>query len=160
MRETPAPDLFREFLRVISAFHDYEVEYILVGGVAMIFHGLERFTRDIDVFVKPEHENIARLRTALHAVFDDVSIDEITSEELHAYPVIRYGTPDDFYIDIMTRLGDAVTYDELEYEIIHQQGIPVRIATPKTLYTLKNDTVREKDRVDAAFLQQFFNVGS
>lgn len=153
-------DQFDEFLTVISALNAHEVEYILVGGVALIFHGMERLTLDVDIFIKPNPENIVRLRQALHSVFEDSSIEEITSQELQAYPVIRYGTPDDFYIDIMTRLEEAVTYDDLEYEIMEHRGIPVRIATPKTLYDLKKDTVRPKDRLDAAFLQQFLNENS
>jgi len=133
---------FDAFLQVLAALDAYEVEYILVGGVAVIFHGMERLTRDIDVFVKPVPDNIARLRKALYSIFEDPAIEEITSQELQAYPVIRYGTPNDFYIDIMTQLGQAITYDDLEHEIIEYQGIPIRIATPKTLYDLKNSMFR------------------
>ncbi len=153
-------DQFDEYLKVIAALNRHRVEYILVGGVAVIFYGMQRLTRDVDLFINPTPDNIIRLRQALHSVFDDVSIEEITIEELQTYPVIRYGTPDDFYIDIMTRLGEAVVYHDLAYEIIEQQGVPVRIATPKTLYDLKKDTVREKDRVDSAFLQQILNEKS
>jgi hypothetical protein len=153
-------DQLDEFLTVISALNAHDVKYILVGGVALIFHGMERLTLDVDIFIQPSSENIVRLRQALHSVFEDPSIEEITVQELQAYPVIRYGTPNDFYIDIMTRLGEAATYDDLEYEIIEHQGISIRIATPETLYDLKKDTVRQKDRLDAAFLQQFLNENS
>lgn len=150
-------DQLEYFLQVIKALNDYQVEYILIGGVAVIFHGMDRLTRDIDVFVKMEPHNIERLRKALHAVFDDASIEEITFDELTQYPVIRYGPPEDFYIDILTRLGEAASYEDLEYELIEYEGIPVRIATPETLYNLKKDTIREKDKADAFFLQQLID---
>ena len=111
-------DQLNAFFFFFSALNTYRVEYILVGGVAVIFHGMERLTRDIDLFVKLVPDNIVRLRKALYSVFDDSSIEEITCEELRTYPVIRYGTPDDFYIDIMTRLGNVVAYDDLEFEVI------------------------------------------
>lgn len=145
------------FLQVIKALNDYQVEYILIGGVAVIFHGMDRLTRDIDVFVNMEPQNIERLRKSLHAVFDDASIEEITFDELAQYPVIRYGPPEDFYIDILTRLGEAAAYEDLDYEVLDYEGIPVRIATPETLYQLKKDTIREKDKIDAFFLRELIN---
>lgn len=86
-------DQFRDFIQVFAAFDKHEVDYILIGGVAVVLHGMERLTRDIDIFVKMAPENIDKLRKALHAAFDDTSIEEITLSELQKYPVIRYGTP-------------------------------------------------------------------
>lgn len=149
---------FKNFLSVLGALDKKEVEYILVGGVAVLLHGIERLTRDIDIFVKMDDKNIERLREALHSVFEDESIEEITLEELQKYAVIRYGTPDDFYIDIIARLGEAAVYDDLEYEIIDYQGIKIRIATPGTLYNLKKDTVRYKDKFDAAYLKELIDI--
>ena len=81
-------DQFRDFMAVLNAFDKHEVDYILIGGVAIILHGMERLTRDVDIFVKMNAENIDKLREALHSIFDDTSIDEITLEELNKYPVI------------------------------------------------------------------------
>jgi len=143
---------FEQFKRVLDALAKHKVDYILVGGVAVILHGIERLTRDIDIFVKMEHRNIERLRNALHSIFDDESIDEITLEELQKYAVIRFGVTDDFCVDIMARIGEVAVYEDLEFETILQDGINVRIATPQTLYNLKKDTIRHKDRFDAAYL--------
>jgi predicted nucleotidyltransferase len=143
---------FEQFKRVLDALAKHKVDYILVGGVAVILHGIERLTRDIDIFVKLEHRNIERLRNALHSIFDDESIDEITLEELQKYAVIRFGVNDDFCVDIMARIGEVAVYEDLEFETILHDGINVRIATPETLYNLKKDTIRHKDRFDAAYL--------
>jgi hypothetical protein len=148
----------KSFLRVLDALDKEQVQYILVGGVAVILHGIERLTRDIDIFVKLDAENIQRLRKALLSIFDDESIEEITLEELQEFAVIRYGTPDDFYIDIMARIGEVAVYEDLEYETIYYEGIKIKIATPETLYNLKKDSLRYKDKFDAAYLKDFIEI--
>jgi hypothetical protein len=148
----------KNFLRVLDALEKQKVQYILVGGVAVILHGIERFTRDMDIFVKMDDKNIGRLRKALLSIFEDESIEEITLEGLLEFAVIRYGTPDDFYIDIMARIGEVAVYEDLEYETIHYEGIKIKIATPETLYKLKKDSIRYKDKFDAAYLKDFIDI--
>ena len=143
---------FEQFMHVLDALAKHKVDYILVGGVAVILHGIERLTRDIDIFIKMEHRNIERLRNALHSIFDDESINEITLEELQKYAVIRFGVNDDFCVDIIARIGEVAVYEDLDFEILLYDGINVRIATLETLYNLKKDTIRHKDRFDAAYL--------
>jgi len=41
-------------------FNKNKVEYLIVGGYALAFHGAPRFTGDIDLFVRPVHENAER----------------------------------------------------------------------------------------------------
>ncbi|MBN1352899.1 nucleotidyltransferase [candidate division KSB1 bacterium] len=145
---------FKDFLLVLKALDDHNVDYVLIGGVAVILHGLERLTRDIDLFIKMIPKNIDNFRKALSSVFNDTSIEEITLKELQDYPVIRYGTPNGFYIDIMTRLGEAVSFEDLEYEIIESRGVKIKIATPEILYNLKKDSLRDKDKIDVQFLKE------
>ena len=145
---------FKEFIKVLKVLDEYNVEYILIGGVAVILHGIERLTRDIDIFVKMVPKNIKKLREALYCVFNDSSIEEINFNELKKYPVIRYGTPGGFNIDIITHIGKVFGFEDLEFEIIEFQGIKIKIATPETLYKLKKDTLRYKDKGDAVFLKE------
>ncbi|MGD2090188.1 MAG: hypothetical protein PVH61_28685 [Candidatus Aminicenantes bacterium] len=148
-------DLFKKFLQVLEAFEKEEVDYILVGGLAVILHGMPRLTQDIDVFVKMNPGNIGKLQKALHRVYqDDESINEITLDELNHYSVIRYGSPDGFYIDIMARLGEVATYDNLEYETIIVDEISIKVATAEKLFELKKDTLRLEDKRDAFFLSE------
>lgn len=144
---------FGIFLKVMEALAKADVDYILIGGYAVIIHGFPRFTQDVDIYVKMEQENISRLRCALDEVFHDESLKEITIEEIEAFPVIRYGSPDGFVIDIIGKLGEASTFDDLEYESVEVEGKIVRVATPETLYRLKSGTVRPQDQRDAEFLR-------
>ena len=142
------------FMKVFEALEDKHVEYVLVGGVAVIFQGLPRATEDVDIFIKMDQTNVQRLRDALMSLYEDPCIDEITLGELESYPVIRYGTPEGFYIDILARLGEAIAFDDLDVEMVEVHGVMVRVATPETLYRLKKDTVRPKDQQDALFLEK------
>ena len=82
-----------------------------------------------------------------------MDIEEITLEELGEYAVVRYGTPNDFFIDIMARIGEIADYDNIESEVVDYNGTSVVIATPEALFRLKCDTIRQKDKIDALFLQ-------
>ena len=147
-------------LRVISSLTQAEVDYVVVGGVALNLHGLVRATEDLDLFVRPDPENIERLRHALRAVWADPDIDQITADDLCGdYPAVRYGPPEGtLFIDILTRLGEKTRFADLQVQDKEVEGIPVRVATPSTLYRMKRDTVRPIDRADALALRAAFNL--
>lgn len=147
-------DHFQEFLKVLKSMEDEGVEYILIGGFAVILHGLPRFTIAMDFFIKMAEKNVQNLRKALYSVFADSDIEEITFDELVKYPVIRYGTPNGFHIDIMAQLGESAAYEDLEYEVMEIQGQKIRVATAETLLKLKEGTIRPEDQGDALFLKE------
>jgi L,D-peptidoglycan transpeptidase YkuD (ErfK/YbiS/YcfS/YnhG family) len=105
-----------DILGILAALEREGVRYAVFGALAMAAHGLDRATRDLDLFVAADEDNVARLRTALTSVFHDPAIAEITSQDLAgAYPAIQYGPPEvDYTIDIVSRLGDAFTFEDLE----------------------------------------------
>jgi predicted nucleotidyltransferase len=147
-------------LKLVAFFNEQGVEYVIVGGVAVNFQGLARATADVDVFVAPSAENIERLRRALNAMFDDPSIEEITVEDLAGdYPAVQYVPPDGtFHIDILTRLGEAFAYSDIEAEELEIDGVRVRVATPQMLYRMKRDTVRMVDKADAERIKKHYNL--
>lgn len=147
-------------LRLIKAMNHEGVNYITFGAVALMAHGLVRNTEDADFFVAPDAENIDRLKRALHTVWDDTNIDDISAEDLLGdYPSVRYGPPgDDFTIDFLTRLGEAYRYDTLEWETKEIEGVSIRVVTPMQLYRMKRDTIRYKDKLDAAALREEFSL--
>src|SRR5215213_3084843 len=150
-----------EIIRVLRAFEAAELEYVLIGATAMGFHGLVRATEDLDMFIRATPENIERLRVALlQAYAGDPHINEISSADLLGdYPAVRYYPPNgDLYFDVLTRLGEAASFETVEAETKEIQGTKVRIATPLALYRLKKGTVRPQDHVDAAALRERFNL--
>ena len=148
-------------LRVLRAFEQEGLEYVLIGAAAMGFHGLVRATEDLDIFVRATPENVARLRRAFRSAYGgDPNVDEIsTTDLLGDYPAVRYYPPSgDLYFDVMTRLGEVASFETVEAETMEVQGIRVRVATPAALYRLKKATVRPLDRQDAEALRRQFGL--
>ena len=145
-------DLFQKFLIIIDTLNKYNVHYIVIGGVAMISHGLPRLTRDLDLVLQMTAQNITRLRQALKSLYNDPAIEEITMDELQKYAVLRYGTPDNFYLDLMARVGEEADYSTLQAEDRKIETTRVRLATPQALLRLKQNTLRPEDKRDALFL--------
>jgi hypothetical protein len=54
-----------DFIDILSAFSEEEVEYMVVGGYAMAFHGYVRATGDIDLWIRISEENAQRVWRAL-----------------------------------------------------------------------------------------------
>ena len=55
----------RDFVEMLSAFSESEVEYLVVGAHALAVHARPRATGDLDLWVRPTPENAARVMRAL-----------------------------------------------------------------------------------------------
>lgn len=58
-------EIQQDFKELLESFNAHEVEYVIVGAYALAFHGVPRFTGDIDILVRPSPENIKRVLSAL-----------------------------------------------------------------------------------------------
>lgn len=151
-----------EIVRVLQAFEEEGVQYVLIGAAAMGFHGLVRATEDLDLLIHPTAENVERLKRAFRMAYDnDPNIDEISASDLLGeYPVVRYYPPSgDLYFDVLTRLGEMSSFATVESEVKEVEGVRVRVATPLALYRLKKGTMRPLDHHDAETLRQAFDLG-
>lgn len=151
---------FAAVKRVLAAFEREGVRYAIFGAAALNLHGLARFTEDLDLFLEPAADNIERVRRALASVFDDPAIDEITAADLLGdYPAVQYVPPTGtFHLDLLTRLGDAFAFTDLEIVRAPFEDLLVSVVSPRTLYLMKRDTARLKDRSDAALLKERFGL--
>ena len=57
--------MYQDYKDLLSAFHSHGVEYLVVGGFAVICHAQPRFTKDIDLFIKPSPANATAVYAAL-----------------------------------------------------------------------------------------------
>lgn len=147
--------------RIFEALRLEEVRYAVFGGIALNLHGIVRTTEDLDLFIAPTAENVERLKAALRSVFRDPAIDGIAASDLLGdYPAVAY-VPEEgpFHIDILTRLGEAFRFEDLETEQVAFKGTTVPVVTPRMLHRMKRDTVRPKDRLDAEELRRRFDLG-
>jgi len=144
----------------LAALERESVRYAIFGAVALNLHGLARFTEDLDLFIEPDAGNVEQLKAALRSVVDDPEIEKITAQDLLGdYPAVQYISPDGaMRIDILTRLGEAFSFSDLETERVVFDDIHVVVVTPRTLYEMKKGTLRLKDRADAAILKEQFGL--
>lgn len=145
---------------VLRAFEQHGVTYVVFGGAAVNLYGYSRFTEDLDVFVEATVPNVERLKTALKAVYDDPAIDEISADDLLGeYPAVAYFPPQGtFHVDILTRLGEAYRFEDLESQRVEFVDFTITVATPRMLYRMKKGTVRPKDWGDAQVLKVQFDL--
>lgn len=95
----------REFIELLNS---HNVEYVVVGGHAVAFHGHPRFTGDIDFFVRMTSQNVQRLLAVLDEFgFGSLGITE--HDLLKPKRVIQLGNPPN-RIDILTSIS-GVEFD-------------------------------------------------
>ncbi|MCJ7776920.1 MAG: nucleotidyltransferase family protein [Sedimentisphaerales bacterium] len=95
-------EIQKDFKELLELFNAHKVEYIVVGGYALAFHGAPRFTGDIDLLIKPDAQNAHRILAALKD-FGFGSSNLCESDFVQMGNVIQLGAPP-VRIDIMTSL--------------------------------------------------------
>jgi len=58
-------DAIQDFEDFLELLERHDVRHLIIGGLAFIYHAKPRFTKDIDVWVDPEPDNLARANAAL-----------------------------------------------------------------------------------------------
>jgi hypothetical protein len=135
---------FKDFLQLLNS---HQVEYLLIGGYAVGYHGYPRATGDMDIWIAIHSQNAERVVAALKEFGFDVP--ELQSGMfLQEKQVIRLGTPP-LKIDITTSIsgvGFAECYAERIVETF--DGIPVNVISRKHLKANKKASGRLKDLTD------------
>lgn len=144
------PPTLDDVRRICRALQDAGARYLLIGGFAVILHGGERTTKDIDLLVDPSPDNVARLKSAL-SILEDNAARDIGLDDLERYQVVRVA--DEVMVDL---LGAAcgVTWAEAQATArrIDLDGTTVIFADRRTLVRTKQ-TVRPSDAADRAWLE-------
>jgi hypothetical protein len=138
---------------ILAVFAKHGVEYLLVGGYAVGFHGTPRFTKDLDLWVRPSRENLDRVRGALvefGAPAALVSQLDSASEEdvlwMGAAPV---------RIDILKGVpGGNFAHAYARRVVSEWDGTSVSIVGREDLIALKRVSGRPQDIVDADMLER------
>lgn len=58
-------DAVRDFEDILELFARHRVRYLIVGGLAFIYHAKPRYTKDIDLWIDSDHDNVRRANRAL-----------------------------------------------------------------------------------------------
>ena len=142
------PD-FEDFLRLLEA---HQVDYMIVGGYAVAFHGCPRFTKDLDVWVWLDTDNADRLVGALED-FGFGSLDLSPADFAEEGTVVQLGFPPK-RIDLLTSV-DGVDFEgawERRYEVVIGEATIPFIGVDD-LIANKRATGRPQDLADVAALE-------
>ena len=135
---------FREFIALLNA---HEVEYLIVGGYAVAFHGYPRYTKDLDIWIKSSELNAVKMISVLKEFgfeslslrFEDFTIPGQTIQL--GYPPAR--------IDIVTSI-DGVEFQNafLNKVIIEDSGLMINYIDLENLKRNKRASGRKQDLAD------------
>ncbi|MBK7883894.1 MAG: hypothetical protein IPJ81_08860 [Chitinophagaceae bacterium] len=143
-------NIFNEDFRdCIKALNENNVEYLLVGGYAVILHGYRRTTGDLDIWVNTTPKNLIQLRKAfLQFGLPATELTEYNFLQNEAIDVFSFGRPP-VGIDIMKKVKgcDFATAYNLSKEYI-ENGLPIRFIHLNTLLEAKKASGRFKDLDD------------
>lgn len=148
--ELELPHDFKELFRSLNA---KGVEYLLIGGYAVIIHGYVRNTNDIDVVVSSDPENVSRCLDALEEFgFGGPGLrNALTS---HEKDVVRMGV-EPMKIEILNYLN-GVDFDEAYGRRVTRdvEDIKIDVISLRDLIANKEDVGRLQDLLDVEKLKE------
>lgn len=144
--------LSKDFKEFIASLNGRSVQYLIIGGYAVAFHGHPRYTKDINIWIERSEENINRLLNAI----DDFGFSSLglkNEDFSHPEMIVQIGVPPN-RIDILSDLEGLKFSDAFrnKKEII-KDGIKIAVIGLDDLRTSKKAAGRPRDLADLADLQ-------
>jgi len=158
-----APELDIE--GILEALVEAGVEFLVIGGVAVGFHGFVRATKDVDVVPSPDPENLQRLAGVLEHLnaeieggeeFDDAELPDPLDPAALALGgnwVLRTRLG---RFDVMQWIGDDALWEKLSPAAISAEigKLKVQVVGYEDLVALKQQAGRPEDLTDLRRLSQ------
>lgn len=149
---------------LLRALADHRVEFIVIGGFAVIAHGYVRATKDLDIVPDPNPENLARLADALSTLnarvrgmedFDEDELPQPDREGLALGGNFVLDT-DGGRLDILQAVEPDLTYAELAPKAltVTALGREIRVCGYRDLVAMKTAADRDEDRLDLKRLRE------
>ncbi|HEX7245365.1 MAG TPA: nucleotidyl transferase AbiEii/AbiGii toxin family protein [Solirubrobacterales bacterium] len=143
------------FGQILDDLNGAGVRYVLIGGIALIRHGVVRATRDVDAVFDPDPSNVERIRALIErwgATRPDGS--PIPEGSISGNRTIHLATPHGD-LDLLAEKVTAVGFSDLlaRAETRRVDGAEAPICSLADLVALKRVAGRERDQVDLADLE-------
>lgn len=143
------------FGRILADLNRAEVRYVLIGGIALIRHGVVRATRDVDAVFDPDSANVDRIRTLVDgwgATRPDGS--PIPESGIAGDRTIHLSTPHG-ELDLLSEAAAGIGFSGLlaRAEVRRVDGVEAPICSLADLVAMKRSVGRERDLVDLADLE-------
>jgi hypothetical protein len=140
---------FREF---IESLNENKVNYLVVGGYAVAFHGNPHYTKDLDFWIQPKKENLVNLIQAIKDFgFESfgLKVEDFSDPET----VVQFGYPPN-RIDMLTDLQGVAFEECFEKKVVEIiDGVPINFIGIDCLKKNKGATGRHQDLADLENLQ-------
>jgi hypothetical protein len=137
----------QDFRDMLGLFNAHKVDYLIIGAHALAYHGVPRYTGDMDIFMRPTEENAHRIFKALEEFgFGSVGL---TAEDFSVPDrVIQLGVAP-IRIDIVTTIT-GVTWEEAAAGRVQGKygDIVVYFIGREELVRNKHALGRKKDQAD------------
>ena len=137
-----------DFKELLALLEKHQVEYMIVGGYAVAFHGYPRFTKDIDVYFENSDKNINKIISAL--IEFGFSADELFPDVFKKPGnIITLGVAP-VRVDFLNEI-DGVCFTEVKTHRVRGKygDVDVYFIGKEDLLKNKRSTPRTKDKVDA-----------
>jgi hypothetical protein len=139
---------------------DGGVDFLVIGGVAVVAQASPRFTKDLDIVYSPDRDNLERLGavlTSIHArlrgIDDDVpfTADARTLRQTRILCLVT----DDGNLDLLVEPSGAADYGTMRRRAdeIDLGGVTVAIASVDDLISMKDAAGRPQDQIDIESLE-------
>ena len=144
-----------EHKQMLLLLNKHKVNFMLIGGYAVIYHGYERLTTDMDIWLQPDNNNRDKL-------IDALSEFGIGNASLSQLAKINFNEASFFYfgerprrIDFFTKIN-SVTFDEAAPVVNHLPlaNILVPVIQYHHLILSKIANNRPQDKADVDMLQK------
>ncbi len=157
---------------LIKLLAEQQIDYVLVGGLAVALHGYPRLTMDVDIVLAMEPGNLQRfidsvrkagLQPTIPVTLDDLArpelIDQWHREKGMLAFSLRSPEAQATVLDVLVR--PVVSYADLRRDALMADFGPNRIpiASIEHLITLKSGTGRSKDVLDIEELRKLQKNG-
>jgi predicted nucleotidyltransferase len=160
---------WRNFGPILAALHERAVDFIVIGGAALILHGSTRLTFDIDIVYDRRPENIARLVAALRPFRPRLRLPKpnLPTPFVFDERTLRNGgdftlvTDDDFEIDLLASTDDLPSYPEVLAESIIIETVPgmrLNVLSLDALLRIKQRLNRVKDQLAVPEIEALIEI--
>lgn len=143
----------QDFKELLQVFAELEVEYLIAGGYAVIFHTQPRYTKDLDLWIKPSPENAKRLQKAFYKFglpMVEVSVDDFAQEGIQFSVGVE-----PCCLDFLTTIP-GLAFDQAWRNRVTENslGFPVHYVGMKDMKTAKRTAGRLVDLADIEELER------
>lgn len=148
-------DVFGEFEQLAKDLATQQIPYALIGGVAMAFHAQPRFTKDVDLLIKPEHLPVLQAALGSRGYLPPGESWTFPRAQLALHRFVKPVLDDEFFVDVLTaKAPELAAVVDRALLVESPDHPPVRLARREDIVRLKKLRASPQDQADIALLER------